>query len=100
MATEKIGVEAQKGFTVKSAAAMDNLVQAGARAGASMADVAERSEIVLTCLPASPDVEALYLEPGKSVEGASWVGRTEAEAEIVASRQRRTDAIARGEKHL
>jgi inorganic pyrophosphatase len=25
------------------------------------------------------------LEPGKSVEGASWVGRTEAEAEIVAS---------------
>ena len=40
------------------------------------------------------------LEPGKSVEGASWVGRIEAEAEIVASRQRRTDAIARGEKHL
>ncbi len=40
------------------------------------------------------------LEPGKSVEGASWVGRSEAEAEIVASRQRRTDAIARGEKHL
>src|SRR4029079_11411299 len=25
------------------------------------------------------------LEPGKSVEGASWVGRTEAEAEITAS---------------
>jgi inorganic pyrophosphatase len=28
------------------------------------------------------------LEPGKSVEGASWVGRDEAEAEIVASRKR------------
>jgi inorganic pyrophosphatase len=28
------------------------------------------------------------LEPGKSVEGASWVGRVEAEAEIVASRRR------------
>nr|WP_091969041.1 inorganic diphosphatase [Propionibacterium cyclohexanicum] len=28
------------------------------------------------------------LEPGKSVEGASWVGRTEAEAEIRASYQR------------
>ena len=28
------------------------------------------------------------LEPGKSVEGASWVGRIEAEAEIVASRKR------------
>ena len=28
------------------------------------------------------------LEPGKSVEGASWTGRAEAEAEIVASRDR------------
>ncbi len=28
------------------------------------------------------------LEPGKSVEGASWVGREEAEAEIQASRKR------------
>jgi inorganic pyrophosphatase len=28
------------------------------------------------------------LEPGKSVEGASWVGRVEAEAEIVESRKR------------
>src|SRR4051812_47183800 len=28
------------------------------------------------------------LEPGKSVEGATWVGRTEAEAEIEASRKR------------
>ena len=32
------------------------------------------------------------LEPGMSVEGASWVGRVEAEAEIVAS-------IARAEEH-
>jgi inorganic pyrophosphatase len=37
------------------------------------------------------------LEPGKSVEGATWVGRTEAEAEIVASRQRLADAQASGE---
>jgi inorganic pyrophosphatase len=28
------------------------------------------------------------LEPGKSVEGAEWVGREEAEAEIIASRER------------
>lgn len=28
------------------------------------------------------------LEPGKSVEGADWVGRTEAEAEIEASFKR------------
>jgi inorganic pyrophosphatase len=32
------------------------------------------------------------LEPGKSVEGAHWVGRTEAEAEIHASYQRLKDA--------
>ena len=32
------------------------------------------------------------LEPGKSVEGAEWVGRAEAEAEIEASRQRAIDA--------
>ena len=31
------------------------------------------------------------LEPGKSVEGAEWVGRAEAEAEIEASRQRLKD---------
>jgi inorganic pyrophosphatase len=34
------------------------------------------------------------LEPGKSVEGASWVGRVEAEAEIVRSRQRLMDQHA------
>ena len=32
------------------------------------------------------------LEPGKSVEGAEWVGRAEAEAEIEASRKRALDA--------
>jgi inorganic pyrophosphatase len=34
------------------------------------------------------------LEPGKSVEGATWVGRTEAEAEIEASRKRLADHLA------
>ncbi len=32
------------------------------------------------------------LEPGKSVEGATWAGRTEAEAEIIASQQRHIEA--------
>ncbi|MDQ6851240.1 MAG: inorganic diphosphatase [Actinomycetota bacterium] len=32
------------------------------------------------------------LEPGKSVEGAAWVGRTECEREITKSRQRFLDA--------
>jgi 3-hydroxyisobutyrate dehydrogenase len=50
--------------------AMANLVQAGAHKAASAAEVVERAEIVLTCLPASPDVEALYLEPGGLVARA------------------------------
>ena len=45
----------------KSAKAMANLVQAGAKEASSSKDVADRCEIVMTCLPASPDVEALYL---------------------------------------
>jgi inorganic pyrophosphatase len=36
------------------------------------------------------------LEPGKSVEGANWVGRTDAEAEIEASRVRHRQGIADG----
>ena len=35
------------------------------------------------------------LEPGKSVEGATWVGRDEAEREIRASWQRYTDHAAK-----
>jgi 3-hydroxyisobutyrate dehydrogenase-like beta-hydroxyacid dehydrogenase len=52
----------------KSARAMENLVQAGARAAKSVREVAEASEVVMTCLPASPDVEALYLESGGLVD--------------------------------
>jgi 3-hydroxyisobutyrate dehydrogenase len=51
-------------------AAMANLVAAGARKAASAHEVLEHAEIVLTCLPASPDVEALYLSPGGLVERA------------------------------
>jgi 3-hydroxyisobutyrate dehydrogenase-like beta-hydroxyacid dehydrogenase len=51
-------------------AAMGNLVAAGARKAASAQEVVEQSEVVLTCLPASPDVEALYLAAGGLVERA------------------------------
>jgi 3-hydroxyisobutyrate dehydrogenase len=54
----------------KNPKAMANLVEAGAHGAASAREVVERSEIVLTCLPASPDVEALYLEPGGLIERA------------------------------
>ncbi len=39
------------------------------------------------------------LEPGKSVEGASWAGRVGAEAEIRASQQRYRDGVASGAYH-
>jgi 3-hydroxyisobutyrate dehydrogenase len=54
----------------RHAPAMENLVQAGARRAASAQEVVASGEIVLTCLPASPDVEAAYLEPGGLVERA------------------------------
>src|SRR5262245_1841358 len=54
----------------KHAPAMKNLLDAGAKPGASAAEVVERAEIVLTCLPASPDVEAAYLDAGGLVERA------------------------------
>src|SRR5688572_2486257 len=50
--------------------AMENLLGAGAKGAASARDVVERNEIVMTCLPASPDVEAAYLEPGGLVDRA------------------------------
>lgn len=39
------------------------------------------------------------LEPGKSVEGATWVGRTEAEAEIKRSWDRLKEHNSHGESH-
>jgi 3-hydroxyisobutyrate dehydrogenase-like beta-hydroxyacid dehydrogenase len=50
--------------------AMENLVAAGARRGGSAREVVDQSEIVLTSLPASAEVEAIYLEPGGLVERA------------------------------
>lgn len=64
----------KNGFKMKvfdlSPKVMENLVQAGAQRSASAREVVEGSEIVLSCLPASPDVEALYLDAGGLVECA------------------------------
>lgn len=45
----------------KNAAAMANLVAAGAKAGESAAQVAASCDVVLTCVPGSPESEGLYL---------------------------------------
>src|SRR5256884_6951130 len=50
--------------------AMENLIQAGAKRAGSAREVVESSEIVFTSLPASPDVEAIYLESGGLVDRA------------------------------
>ena len=52
------------------ARAMDNLIQAGARKAAAAPEVVDGADIVLTSLPASPDVEAVYLAPGGLVDRA------------------------------
>src|SRR5216117_3488997 len=54
----------------KNPNAMSNLIAAGAQKAGSHQEVLERAEIVTTCLPASPDVEALYLDAGGLVERA------------------------------
>jgi 3-hydroxyisobutyrate dehydrogenase len=55
----------KKGFAVVAydavPAALAGAVQAGAIAGASAADVARRSELIITMLPSSSHVEAVYL---------------------------------------
>lgn len=50
--------------------AMGNLVEAGARRAGSTHEVVEDSEIVLTSLPASSEVESVYLQPAGLVERA------------------------------
>src|SRR5215831_14429302 len=50
--------------------AMENLVKDGAKRAGSAQEVVDSSEIVFTSLPASPDVEKVYLEPGGLVDRA------------------------------
>jgi len=52
----------------KNPKAMENLVEAGAKRAASAKEVVDGAEIVLTCLPGSPEVEALYLDAGGVIE--------------------------------
>jgi 3-hydroxyisobutyrate dehydrogenase len=54
----------------KNAKATENLVAGGAKLAGSAKEVVEKSDVVLTCLPASPDVEELYLAPGGLIDCA------------------------------
>ncbi len=51
--------------------AVDDLKAAGAAEAASPKEVAARSQVIITMLPDSPDVEAVALGPGGIIEGAA-----------------------------
>ena len=63
------------GFDVRvwnrTSSRMDELVSAGASAGASPADVAANSDITITCVSDTPDVEAVILGENGVLEGAT-----------------------------
>lgn len=63
-----------KGFPLsvhnRSRGAVEELASLGARACATSREVAEHSDVILTCLPDSPDVEAVVLGPNGVLEGA------------------------------
>ncbi|HEY8884710.1 MAG TPA: NAD(P)-binding domain-containing protein, partial [Chloroflexota bacterium] len=54
----------------RSQAAVDELVAAGATAATSPREVAARSDVVITMLPDSPDVQAVVLGPNGILAGA------------------------------
>jgi 3-hydroxyisobutyrate dehydrogenase-like beta-hydroxyacid dehydrogenase len=54
----------------KNTSTMGNLVEAGATGASSAADVVKRTEVILTSLPGSPEVEAAYLEPNGLIDSA------------------------------
>lgn len=55
----------------RSRPGIDELVKAGAAAGESAADVARKTDVVITMLPDSPDVEQVILGANGVIEGAS-----------------------------
>jgi 3-hydroxyisobutyrate dehydrogenase len=68
MGLPMVGNLLKKGFAVVAydavPAALQGAVKLGAAAGASSADVARRSDVVVTMLPSSSHVESVYLGPG------------------------------------
>ena len=62
----------KKGFPMtvfdKNPKAMGNLIEAGAKGATSAKQVLDSAEVLLSCLPGSPEVEALYLDAGGLME--------------------------------
>lgn len=54
----------------RTASRMDPLIEAGAKAGDSPADIASKSDIIITCVSDTPDVEAVILGDQGIIHGA------------------------------
>ena len=74
---------------------MENLVKAGAKAAGSARAVVENAEVVLTSLPASPDVEKAYLEPGGLIERAKSGTVLIALSSVLPSTPRKIEPVAK-----
>ena len=89
----------KKGYALtvfdKNPAAMQNLVADGAKGAASAAEVLERAEVVLTCLPGSPEVEALYLGGSGLVEQAKRGSALVDLSSVLPSTPRKLEAACR-----
>lgn len=58
-------------FVLKSSAAADDMASRGAKLMNTPEELAEKSDVVITCLPDSPEVEAIVLEKNGVMEGLS-----------------------------
>jgi len=74
---------------------MENLVAAGAKGASSAKEVVDASEVVLTCLPGSPEVEDLYLGASGLVEIAKYGSAFVDLSSVLPSTPRKVEARAK-----
>lgn len=78
---------------------MQDLVAQGAHAGASPADVAARSDIIITCVSDTPDVQAVILGEQGVIHGAH-PGALVIDCSTISPQATRELAVALGEKGI
>jgi 3-hydroxyisobutyrate dehydrogenase-like beta-hydroxyacid dehydrogenase len=74
---------------------MKNLVDGGARGAASAREVAQSSDVVVTSLPGSPEVEAAYLTSGGLIDSAKSGAVLVDLSSVLPSTPRKLEARAR-----
>ena len=80
----------------KNPQAMENLVKAGAKAAQSARQVAESVEVLLTCVPGTPESEDLYLGSGGVVAAAKPGNVLVDMSSVLPSTPRKLEAQAQG----